>query len=72
MHKTAVTANRNAGITNSQVAATRALLSCGVAAGLLSLLIVIVYRKKRAFFRQGSASTLLVCDPAKMTVSISC
>ena len=39
MHKTAVTANRNAGIINSQLAATRALLGCGVAAGLLPLLI---------------------------------
>jgi hypothetical protein len=39
MHKTVVTANRNAGIINSQLAATRALLGCGVAAGLLSLLI---------------------------------
>lgn len=51
MYKRVVNANRNAGITSSQVTATRALLGSGVAAGPLFLLTFVIQILVRPEFR---------------------
>lgn len=64
MYKTVVNANRNTGIINSPVAATKALLACGVAAGLLFLLVFSTQALVRPEFRfTRSEPSLLSLGP---------
>lgn len=64
MYDRAVTVNRNAGIISSEVTATRALLGCGVAAGPLFLLTLVIQILARPEFRfTRSQPSLLSIGP---------
>lgn len=64
MYKTVVNANQNTGIMNPQMAATRTLLRCGVAAGPLFLVIFVIQILARPEFRfTRSEPSLLSLGP---------